>query len=103
MKSLGRMLLMAKEIGIEARQVARDATLVGLEELLMYGLKGAAAYNEGLSERRAKTVHDYLIDLGIAEDRLTWRGYGESSPIADNETAEGRQQNRRVVLRILSR
>ena len=65
--------------------------------------RGAAAYNEGLSERRARTVHDYLVNLGIDEARLSWRGYGESSPVADNATPEGRQENRRVVLRILSR
>ena len=63
--------------------------------------QGSAGYNQGLSERRAKTVRDYLIKLGIAEERLTWRGYGEAEPIADNSTGDGREQNRRVVLRIL--
>ncbi len=63
--------------------------------------QGDANYNRGLSERRAKTVRDYLIGRGIDPDRLTWRGYGEEQPIADNATAEGRAQNRRVVLRIL--
>jgi len=65
--------------------------------------RGDASYNRGLSERRAKTVRDYLISKGVAEDRLTWRGYGEDNPIADNETEQGREQNRRVVLRILDR
>lgn len=55
------------------------------------------------SERRAKTVRDLLINSGVADERLSWRGYGESGPIADNATAEGREQNRRVVLRILRR
>ena len=63
--------------------------------------QGNADYNRGLSERRAKTVRDYLIGVGVDESRLSWRGYGEDQPIADNMTAEGRERNRRVVLRIL--
>jgi OOP family OmpA-OmpF porin len=64
---------------------------------------GAAEYNEGLSQRRALTVRDYLIARGVSPDRMTVRGYGESSPIADNATASGKAQNRRVVLRITER
>lgn len=64
---------------------------------------GAADYNESLSERRAKTVRDYLVAAGIDPDRMTVRGYGEESPIADNSTREGKAQNRRVVLRITRR
>ncbi|MDH3363660.1 MAG: OmpA family protein, partial [Gammaproteobacteria bacterium] len=64
---------------------------------------GAAEYNEGLSTRRATTVRDYLAANGIAEDRLTVRGYGESQPIADNTTRAGKAQNRRVVLRVIER
>ena len=64
---------------------------------------GAAEYNEGLSARRATTVRDYLASNGIAENRLTVRGYGESQPIADNGTREGKAENRRVVLRIIDR
>ncbi len=64
---------------------------------------GAAEYNEGLSSRRAQTVHDYLATNGIAEDRMSVRGYGESQPIADNTTRAGKAQNRRVVLRIIER
>jgi outer membrane protein OmpA-like peptidoglycan-associated protein/opacity protein-like surface antigen len=63
--------------------------------------RGNAEYNRGLSERRAKTVRDYLIGRGVDENRLSWRGYGEEQAIADNETAAGREENRRVVLRIL--
>jgi len=64
---------------------------------------GAAAYNESLSARRAATVHDFLANNGIAESRMTVRGYGESQPIADNTTAVGKAENRRVVLRITER
>ncbi len=64
---------------------------------------GAAEYNEGLSARRAATVRDYLAAKGVAMDRMTTRGYGESQPIADNSTREGKAQNRRVVLVIQER
>ncbi len=55
-------------------------------------------YNQKLSQRRAEAVRTYLIGKGVAADRLTAKGYGESSPVADNETEEGRFKNRRVEL-----
>lgn len=64
---------------------------------------GSADYNAGLSSRRAATVRDYLAANGVADNRMSVRGYGESQPIADNTTAAGKAQNRRVVLRILQR
>jgi len=64
---------------------------------------GTADFNEGLSTRRAQTVHDYLVSGGIAADRMSVRGYGELQPIADNSTAAGKASNRRVVLRITER
>jgi OOP family OmpA-OmpF porin len=59
---------------------------------------GSEAYNQRLSERRAQSVASYLEGKGIAVGRLTATGAGESQPIADNGTREGRAQNRRVVL-----
>lgn len=59
---------------------------------------GSAAYNQKLSERRANTVREYLISKGIEADRLIAKGYGESQPVADNKTREGRYKNRRVEL-----
>ena len=56
------------------------------------------AYNMDLSQRRANAVRDYLISKGIDAGRLTAKGYGESNPIADNETEKGRYMNRRVEL-----
>lgn len=64
---------------------------------------GTAEYNEGLSARRAATVRDYLVGRGVSADRMTTRGYGESQPIADNTTREGKAQNRRVVLNVTAR
>jgi OmpA-OmpF porin, OOP family len=59
---------------------------------------GTDAYNMGLSDRRAKVVHDYLVSNGIAADRLGPKGYGESKPIDTNSTKEGRAKNRRTEL-----
>lgn len=59
---------------------------------------GSTEHNQDLSERRARTVADYLAAHGINANRLRVQGFGESRPIADNATAEGRAQNRRVVL-----
>ena len=60
--------------------------------------RGSDAYNMDLSLRRAETVRDYLVTKGIPSDRLVVKGYGESQPVADNATDEGRFQNRRVEL-----
>ena len=59
---------------------------------------GSDAYNEKLSDRRAKSVVDYLVGRGIDASRLMPTGYGEGRPVATNDTAEGRAQNRRVDL-----
>ena len=61
---------------------------------------GTDAYNQQLSERRASTVADYLIDRGVPSSNVVVYGYGEMRPKASNDTAEGRQLNRRVEIRI---
>jgi outer membrane protein OmpA-like peptidoglycan-associated protein len=61
---------------------------------------GTEAYNQGLSERRAGSVVEYLLTQGVAPAKITSEGKGESQPVADNETDEGRAQNRRVELHI---
>ncbi len=61
--------------------------------------RGSEQYNQGLSERRAQSVADYLIAHGVSNHSITVKGYGESQPIADNGTEEGRAANRRVELR----
>ena len=57
---------------------------------------GSDDYNQGLSSRRAESVQSYLVGQGIDRARLTASGLGESAPVADNESATGRQLNRRV-------
>jgi outer membrane protein OmpA-like peptidoglycan-associated protein len=59
---------------------------------------GSEAYNQVLSERRADTVRDFLIQQGVNANAVTARGFGKSMPVADNATAAGRQQNRRVEM-----
>lgn len=59
---------------------------------------GTEEYNLELSKRRAQAVYEFLLSQDVAEDRMTWDGYGESRPVADNNTEEGRQRNRRVDL-----
>src|SRR5712671_1753578 len=59
---------------------------------------GADDYNQQLSEHRALSVRDYLVQQGISTAAIEARGFGKTEPIATNDTAEGRQQNRRVEL-----
>jgi outer membrane protein OmpA-like peptidoglycan-associated protein len=59
---------------------------------------GPDAYNRTLSERRAGAVRDYLVKSGIEGQRLQTKGLGETNPIGDNETPEGRQKNRRTEI-----
>lgn len=63
---------------------------------------GADDYNMTLSEKRAKSVADYIIQLGVDPSRITTKGYGETQPVASNETAEGKTQNRRVEMAIFA-
>jgi outer membrane protein OmpA-like peptidoglycan-associated protein len=59
---------------------------------------GSEEYNLELSGKRAQSVRDYLVSAGVSSDLIATQGLGESSPIADNSTAEGRQKNRRVEI-----
>ncbi len=72
-----------------------DITIAGYTDS-----KGAAAYNRTLSEQRAAAVADYLAQRGISRSRMITRGYGETNPVATNETEAGRAENRRVEVDI---
>jgi outer membrane protein OmpA-like peptidoglycan-associated protein len=63
---------------------------------------GSDEYNQTLSERRAASVSAYLAQSNVSSGRLTTIGYGESQPVADNATAEGKQANRRVEVAIMA-
>jgi len=74
-------------------QPERSVTILGFTDS-----RGAVEYNQGLSERRAQAVRDYLTSRGVAADRLSAVGKGPADPVADNGTAEGRANNRRVEI-----
>jgi OmpA-OmpF porin, OOP family len=62
---------------------------------------GSDQYNLALSQRRADSVRSFLVGEGVVSQQITARGYGETQPIADNKTAPGRADNRRVVMAVL--
>lgn len=62
---------------------------------------GSEAYNQALSDRRARSVADYLLSRGVQSARVATRGYGEMQPIASNETVEGKAANRRVEIKLV--
>ncbi len=64
---------------------------------------GTEKYNQALSESRAKSVADYLIKKGIASSRISYIGFGSTRPIADNSKEEGRQKNRRVEIKLITK
>jgi len=63
--------------------------------------QGADAYNQQLSQARAEAVRTALAGMGVASDRITAVGHGETQPVADNKIAAGRQQNRRVEVTLV--
>ncbi len=87
--------------------LAEDVELLKKDKKLVVSIEGhtdsigSDEYNQVLSVRRATTVFNYLIDNGIAADRMQIVGFGEKNPIASNSTAAGREQNRRVELKII--
>jgi outer membrane protein OmpA-like peptidoglycan-associated protein len=62
---------------------------------------GSEAYNQTLSENRARTVANYLQTQGVNPARIRSQGYGETMPVADNATEDGRRKNRRVEIKIV--
>jgi outer membrane protein OmpA-like peptidoglycan-associated protein len=84
----------------EAVNVLKDESTTGVIVAGHTDSKGTEAYNMKLSRRRADAVKDYLVKHGIPEKRLRVEGFGESKPVASNDTADGRAQNRRVELNL---
>lgn len=77
-----------------------DADVVSIKVVGFTDSVGSDAYNQALSQRRASSVAEYLLSQGVAPNKITSEGKGESQPVADNETDEGRAKNRRVELHI---
>ena len=86
MNKLARLLTDNKDIKIE---------IEGYTDAI-----GTSAYNLDLSDKRAKSVRDYLITRGISTKRLTCKGFGSSSPVGDNISGDGRKLNRRTEIKI---
>ena len=98
------------EMKPEAQQVvarvAHTLTGIGISNVRVYGYTdstGSAEYNERLSLHRANAVADALIGAGLPRDGIQTTGAGAREPVADNTTAEGRAQNRRVAIVISAR
>ncbi len=89
----------ARTIAALAEEIA--ATQGGISVVGHTDAIGTDEYNQGLSERRARAVADYLERAGVAPERLVVGGAGEARPIAPNETEAGRAENRRVEIAVL--
>lgn len=90
----------ARPILDEAAATLKDAGAVAVVVDGHTDARGTDEYNQALSLRRANSVRSYLIGKGIDASRMTVEGFGESRPVASNDTDEGRAQNRRVELRV---
>lgn len=97
----------SSDLTAEAREVLTqisgrltDASLVMVKVAGHTDSVGSDAYNQSLSERRARSVADFLATQGVPAEKLQVEGYGESQPVADNGTDEGRAKNRRVELHV---
>lgn len=77
-----------------------SVSLVGAKVIGHTDNVGSDQYNQGLSERRAQSVADFLASQGVPADKLTTQGMGETQPVADNESDDGRAKNRRVEIQV---
>jgi outer membrane protein OmpA-like peptidoglycan-associated protein len=98
-RSAESTLLSSAQVKLD--QVANALLAVRARNLIVEGhtdSQGSESYNQGLSQRRADAVRDYLVQKGYPADRIQARGKGKGSPIADNASPEGRANNRRVEI-----
>src|SRR5690606_10431619 len=91
----------SESILLTGLQALRDNPAVRVEIGGHTDNQGTAAFNRRLSTQRAGSVRDWLVEHGIEATRMTTKGYGLSSPVASNDTEEGRSQNRRIEFKVL--
>ena len=96
-----RLLPEAYPILEHAKEILKENPDVKVEVQGYCDYIGSDAYNQKLSEKRANTVRNYLVNAGIESNRITAVGYGKSNPVGDNKTAIGRAENRRIEFKIL--
>ncbi len=84
----------------EAKNLGQIKTITGVKVVGHTDSRGSTAYNQKLSERRAASVRNYLVQMGIPANMISAYGEGEMNPVASNATKAGRQQNRRVNITI---
>ena len=87
----------------KAVQALKDAPMLHVRVEGNTDSIGTEQYNLKLSQKRAEAVVNYLVDQGIDLSRLEPVGYGESNPVASNDTPEGRYKNRRVEFEVISK
>jgi outer membrane protein OmpA-like peptidoglycan-associated protein len=98
-RSAESTLLSSAQVKLD--QVAKALLSIRARNLIVEGhadSRGSESYNQGLSQRRADAVRDYLVQRGYPADRIQARGKGKGNPIADNASPEGRANNRRVEI-----
>jgi OOP family OmpA-OmpF porin len=83
-----------------ADKINKDDRVVDVKIIGHTDSDGSEAYNQALSLRRANTVRDYVVEKGVRPEIISVSGMGESQPVADNSTKEGRAQNRRVEVMV---
>lgn len=95
-----RLLPESKEILNDVAETLKSYDDIGVEVEGHTDDIGTDAYNLGLAERRSNAVKTYLVGRGIPASRMTPVGYGETRPLASNDTEDGREENRRVEFRV---
>ncbi|PID66463.1 MAG: cell envelope biogenesis protein OmpA [Gammaproteobacteria bacterium] len=98
-KGRAQLAALAKNIK-EAKQMGKIKQITGVKVVGHTDSRGSNAYNQGLSERRAASVRNFLVSQGIPANMITAFGEGEMNPVATNATPAGRQQNRRVNITV---
>lgn len=84
----------------QGKELGQIKSVTGVSVVGHTDSRGSVAYNQGLSERRANSVRNYLIQQGVRASLINAYGEGELNPIATNDTAAGRQENRRVQVTV---